>query len=232
MKLPIARLDGLHTGGPDVSVQMIEYGSQSWWLRVSGGRARVGSGFIRDATFWLRATDHSMSPLWRIKQSITGVAAPDVSGDGKAWAPMFPFGVDPQPETADLIPGLSITVQHVNHRSPIGVVRYHDTFLDGRLAARVPGVARRPSAVVENTFGRMVASLQSGANLLESIAGARVYARDPSVLMMVAGLYESEELRMHLCPPSANAMSLSALASNTQSSAWQQVVTTAGVSDD
>ena len=219
----LAALNGLVTHGRDVRVQVVEPDGRRWWLDVSAGEARVGTGSLARVDIWLRASTRSLVSCWTQPSGLdTGV--PDISTDGVEWAPMFPFGVRPQSEHVDRIPNVALTVQHINHLSPIGVVRYHDRFVDGRLAARTAGTTRHPEVIVENTFDRMVASLKPGASLLEAIAGARVYGRNPSTIMITAALYEDEGLRQHLCPPSAHSSMLCALSSNTQSSAWLEAV--------
>lgn len=223
MLAPLAALNGLVTCGEDVRAQFLEADAGEWWLAVAGGEARVGVGAIARPDVRLRASTRSLVACFTRPPGVDQ-GVPDVSIDGVTWAAMFPFGAAAQPSTVDAMPNVSLTVQHINHLSPIGVIRYHDRFVDGRLAARESGVARHPDVVVENTFERMIASLQPGASMLEAIAGARVHGRDPSMLMLAAALYEDDGLRRHLCPTNSHHPVLCALASNTQSPAWLEAV--------
>ncbi len=223
MLAQLAAVNGLVTGGEDLRAQLFEADAGEWWLAVADGEVRVGVGTLARPDVWLRASTRSLVACFTRPPGVD-LGVPDVSVDGVTWAAMFPFGVASQPSAVDAMPYVSLTVQHINHLSPIGVVRYHDRFVDGRLTERGAGVARHPDVVVENTYERMVASLQPGASMLEAIAGARVHGRDPSMLMLAAALYENDALRRHLCPPNSHHPVLCALASNTQSSAWLEAV--------
>jgi|CXWL01.1.fsa_nt_gi hypothetical protein len=223
MLAALAHINGLVTLGDDIRLQIVEPGGERWWLKASSGETLVGRGAIAEPDLWIKATSYPLMACWtRPVGADAGV--PDVSIDGTSWAPMFPLGVWAQSDEADLVPNVSLTVQHVNHSSPIGTIRYSDRFVDGRLAGREYGVVRRPDVIVENTFARMVASLQPGLSLLEAIAGARVYGRDPSLLMIAAALYEDDDLRRHIHHDSTYSMELCALASNTQSPAWFRAI--------
>jgi hypothetical protein len=164
-----------------------------------------------------------VAEVWTAPRELLG-GLPDSSSDGVQWGPMFPLGVGPQPDSAERIPNVSLTVQHVNHFSPVGTIRYFDRFVDGRLTERRHGLVRHPDLIVTNTFHRMVASLRPDQPLLEAIEGARVAGRDASLVMVAASLFESNVLRAHINHRPAEADLLCALATHTQSAAWLAAV--------
>ncbi|MBA2636447.1 MAG: hypothetical protein H0U83_07155, partial [Sphingomonas sp.] len=126
------------------------------------------------------------------------------------------------------IPNASVTVERRVSNSPVGDIRFCEIFTHGRLERRNLELGRNPDVLIETNFQGMIDLINPQVPFLEAVRGAQVHCTNLSLLFVVAGLYESVELRSHLGRRREENELLCRLAQHTRTGAWKNAISRAG----
>jgi hypothetical protein len=215
--------DGLRTWGPDLIVECRESDGSTFSLDMSSGTIRVRARGRLEPSLRLRSrSDGSvLECLSWTKPGFESAKRLEVSVPGGPWTRHPPFDIGGQPDDHELIPHATLSVQHAVMGSPVGDLHYRDVFENGLLVRREGGALRKPFIAVEQSFTGFVASLDAKLPVLEAWRDAKFLCLDASLLMVIAGLYQGQELRAHLARRNAENAMLVRLAKHTNTQAWR-----------
>ena len=166
--------------------------------RRSGGRVGARRDPEADLELRLSAADQARRRVPRRAHRRRGTGRAGRPRTRRAAAAGPPLDIREVPELAALppFPGASLVVQSRLAAGPFGPASVWMAFDDGRCSGVDLGETDRADVLVEMACTRMAAARRGEITILEALEGGGGVEGDLGPLMLLAGLEESDELRV------------------------------------